>query len=44
MSTAAVSYLVFDIESVADPVLVARLRYPGENLAPADAIRRYRPN
>src|SRR5690349_7763355 len=35
-------YLVFDIESVADGELVSRLRYPGESLAPQQAIRRYR--
>ncbi len=40
MSTAR--YLVFDIESVADGELVSKLRYPGENLAPQQAIRRYR--
>lgn len=40
MSTAR--YLVFDIESVADGELVSRLRYPGEQLAPQEAIRRYR--
>ena len=39
---AAIRYLVFDIESVADPTLVARLRYPGESLEPAEAIARYR--
>lgn len=38
----AVHYLVFDVESVADPALVARLRYPGQSLEPAEAIRRYR--
>jgi predicted PolB exonuclease-like 3'-5' exonuclease len=37
-----VRYLVFDIESVADAPLVARLRYPGEAIEPADAVRRYR--
>ncbi len=42
MANAPVQYLVFDIESVADPELVARLRYPRENLAPAEAVRRYR--
>jgi len=42
MASPAVRYLVFDIESVADPELVARLRYPGESLEPADAVRRYR--
>ncbi|MFZ4732192.1 MAG: 3'-5' exonuclease [Pirellulales bacterium] len=33
---------VFDIESVADGALVSRLRYPGDNLPGAEAIRRYR--
>jgi 3'-5' exonuclease len=42
MSEAAVSYLVFDIESVADGPLVSRLRYPGEGLDGAAAIQRYR--
>jgi len=37
-----IRYLVFDIESVADAELVAKLRYPGESLEPADAVRRYR--
>ncbi|HEY5315023.1 MAG TPA: 3'-5' exonuclease [Pirellulales bacterium] len=36
----AVRYLVFDIESVADPELVARIRYPGES--GDDAVSRYR--
>ena len=42
MPAADVRYLVFDVESVADPKLVARLRYPGESIEPADAVRRYR--
>ncbi len=42
MAASDVAYLVFDIESVADPELVARLRYPGEALEPAEAVRRYR--
>lgn len=42
MSKPDVSYFVFDVESVADGVLVSRLRYPGENLDPITAIRRYR--
>jgi len=42
MATQSVQYLVFDVESVADPTLVARLRYPGEALEPAEAVRRYR--
>ena len=36
------AYFVFDIESVADGDLVSRLRYPGETLAPQEAIARYR--
>ncbi len=39
---ASVRYLAFDIESVADGELVSKLRYPGENLSPDKAIRRYR--
>jgi hypothetical protein len=39
---AAVSYLVFDVESVADAPLVARLRYPGQTIEPVEAVRRYR--
>lgn len=42
MSKPAVRYLVFDIESVADGDLVAKLRYPSESLTAADAVRRYR--
>jgi hypothetical protein len=42
MADASVSYLAFDIESVADGDLVSRLRYPGEKLSPAAAVRRYR--
>ncbi len=34
--------MVFDVESVADPELVARLRYPGQSLSPEEAVRRYR--
>lgn len=37
-----VAYLVFDCESVADAALVARLRYPDEEIAPVQAVRRYR--
>ncbi len=36
------AYLVFDIESVADGPLVARLRYPDEKLDGAMAVSRYR--
>jgi hypothetical protein len=35
VNKSAVRYLVFDIESVADPLLVAKLRYPGEPIDPA---------
>jgi predicted PolB exonuclease-like 3'-5' exonuclease len=42
MSKAAVRYLVFDIESVADGELVSKIRYPGQALSAADAVRRYR--
>jgi len=42
MSEPSVSYLAFDIESVADGPLVARLRYPTEDLDGPAAIRRYR--
>ncbi len=42
MPAPAVRYLVFDIESVADGRLVARQQYPGEDLEPAAAVRRYR--
>lgn len=37
-----VRYLIFDIESVADGALVAKVRYPGESLSPEQAIARYR--
>ena len=39
---APIRYLVFDIESVADAALVAKLRYAGESIEPAEAVRRYR--
>ena len=42
MADAAVAYLVFDIESVADGELVSRIRYPGEGLDAAAAVQRYR--
>jgi 3'-5' exonuclease len=40
--TPQVKFLVFDVESVADGALVSKLRYPGEQLPPQEAIRRYR--
>ena len=42
MAAQTVRYLVFDVESVADGELISRVRYPGENLCAAEAIRRYR--
>ena len=36
------AYFVFDIESVADGALVSRMKYPGENLSPVEAIAKYR--
>jgi 3'-5' exonuclease len=42
MSKSTVRYLVFDIESVADGELVSKIRYPGQGLSAADAVRRYR--
>ncbi len=42
MAAAGVEYLVFDVESVADRELVARIRYPREAIDPAEAVRRYR--
>lgn len=42
MNAANVSYFVFDIESVADGALVSTIRYPRENLPPAEAVTRYR--
>ena len=42
MSKPNVRYLVFDIESVADGDLVSKIRYPGQGLKAADAVRRYR--
>lgn len=40
--SAPIRYLVFDIESIADAPLVAKLRYPGQSLEPAEGVRRYR--
>jgi 3'-5' exonuclease len=42
MADTTVSYLAFDIETVADGELIARIRYPGEKLEPRVAIERYR--
>jgi hypothetical protein len=42
MADASVSYLAFDIESVADGQLISKIRYPGEGLEAKSAIERYR--
>ena len=39
---AATRYLVFDIESIADGELVARLVYPGQKLTAKGAVTKYR--
>ncbi len=39
---AKVRYFVFDVESVADGPLVAKLRYPGQQLEGVEAVGRYR--
>ena len=41
MSSPAVSYLVFDIESIADGELISKVRYPGEGYSPEKAIEVY---
>jgi predicted PolB exonuclease-like 3'-5' exonuclease len=38
----SVTYLIFDVEAIADGALVSRVRYPKDDLSPADAIARYR--
>lgn len=38
----AVRYLVFDIETISDGKLIAKTRYPSENLTPEAAVARYR--
>lgn len=38
----SVRYLVFDLETAAEGALVSRLRYPGQGLAPIEAVNRYR--
>lgn len=38
----AVSYLIFDIEAIADGALVSRIRYPGQGLPPEAALAKYR--
>ncbi len=41
MTSPAVSYLVFDIESIADGNLISKVRYPAENYSPEKAIEVY---
>jgi len=40
--TRKIRFLVFDVESVADGQLVRKIRFPGEDLTPTEAIRKYR--
>jgi len=42
MADPSVTYLAFDIESIADGELVSRIRYPGEKLNAEEAVARYR--
>lgn len=37
----AVAHLIFDVESIADGDLIARVRYSDENLSPDEAVSRY---
>ncbi len=37
-----ISYLIFDVETIADGDLVSKIRYPNEGLTPQDALNRYR--
>ncbi|MCH5375625.1 MAG: 3'-5' exonuclease [Planctomycetes bacterium] len=42
MANSSVKFLVFDVESVADGDLVAKVRYPGEEISREQAVARYR--
>ena len=42
MAKDKIAYFVFDVESVADADLVARIRYPYEEVDPAAAVTKYR--
>ncbi len=42
MVTPKISYLIFDVESIADGELISRVRYPSLALSPAEAIANYR--
>jgi len=37
----SVSHLIFDVESVADGELLSKVRYPGQNCSPSEAIATY---
>ncbi|MEM6362989.1 MAG: 3'-5' exonuclease [Planctomycetota bacterium] len=39
--TEPIAHLVFDVESVADGELIAKVRYPDETLSPAEAVAKY---
>lgn len=41
MSQSQVEYLVFDVEAIADGDLISRVRYPGEELSPEEALAKY---
>ena len=42
MNNRDIQYFIFDVESVADGDLVAKVRYPQDSLSPTEAIARYR--
>lgn len=42
MPSDLIQYLIFDIESITDPLLVAEVRHPGEEITPEDALKKYR--
>lgn len=42
MSKDKIQYLLFDVESVSDGELISKVRYPGKNLDPKEAIETYR--
>jgi len=42
VSKDAVRFLIFDIESVADGALIAKMRYPEDDIAGPEAVSRYR--
>lgn len=41
-TSSPVQYLIFDVEAVGDGDLISRVKYPKEDLSPADALARYR--